>query len=471
MVLKGPAFVASRQDMHRPTLVEGVLIVRSSGLRSVFTFLLVMSSCSAAIGQRVQFPSLLGDGTVPPPATSAGTSSYAPATGTTVQPGTIAAPPANGAPPTFATPPQYGAQPAYTSPATTPNYAVPPAYGGGATFGQPAAPFNPLAPSLGPQVAPVGPVPGAQFNGTIQAPPSTWDPYAPPGSLQPSLLPQDPHLPYNTPAFTTGNVQRFLQEARLDYVWMAGHGEKEFGVNDAELCGTFALPFFHNTETPLLVTPGFAVHFWEGPVTTVADPADLPPVAYDAYLEGGWNPQVTQTFGGELSFRVGVYSDFKYVDEHSLRYQAKGLGVLSFSPNVKVKAGAWYLDRNRIKILPAGGIVWTPQGPDGNVVFEILFPNPRIAFRLADYQNTEWWLYGRGEYGGGAWTIKRTTGEKDRVDYNDLRASVGLEFIRPRFSGLFEVGIAFEREILYVMEPPPVTHPHSTFFLRGSLAY
>lgn len=439
------------------------------GLRFAAPLLLAVLCCSVALGQaRVQFPSLLGDGTVPAPATSSavtGAWPYPSAPNATVQPGAATTPS------TFATPPNYSPTPTPNYAPSTPNYAIPPAYNGGSTFGQPVAPINPLAPSLGPQTAPVGPVPGSPFNGAIQAPPATWDPYAPPGSVSPSLLPQDPYLPYNTPTFTAGNVQRFLQEARLDYVWMPGHGENEFGINDAELYGTFAIPFFHNTQTPLLVTPGFAAHFWEGPVTTPQDPADLPAVAYDAYLEGGWNPQVTQTFGGELAFRVGVYSDFNHFDQHSIRYQGKGLGVLSFSPNVKVKAGVWYIDRNRVKILPAGGIVWTPQGPDGNVVLDILFPNPRIAFRLADYQNTEWWLYGRGEYGGGAWTIKRANGDKDRVDYNDLRASAGLEFIRPRFSGLFEVGIAFEREIRYVTGPPVVTHPRSTVFLRGSLAY
>jgi hypothetical protein len=252
---------------------------------------------------------------------------------------------------------------------------------------------------------------------------------------------------------------------------MVGHGEKEFGINDIETYATFAIPFFHNTQTPLLVTPGFAVHLWEGPVTVPpTEMGDLPPVAYDAYLEGAWNPQVTQTFGGELSFRTGVYSDFKHINEHSIRYQGKGLAVLAFSPNVKVKAGVWYIDRNKIKILPAGGLIWTPQGPDGNVVFEILFPNPRIAFRLADYQNTEWWLYGRGEYGGGAWAVTRLDGP-DRVDYNDIRVAVGLEFIRPRFSGLFEVGGAFEREIIYHSGTPPATYPHPTVFLRGSVAF
>jgi len=96
-----------------------------------------------------------------------------------------------------------------------------------------------------------------------------------------------------------------------------------------------------------------------------------------------------------------------------------------------------------------------------------------MAFRLADYYNTEWWIYARGEYGGGSWMVDRADPNlgRDRIDYNDIRTSVGLEFIRPRFSGLFEVGVAFDREIVYVSTPPPVTRPRPTVFLRGSVAY
>ena len=68
----------------------------------------------------------------------------------------------------------------------------------------------------------------------------------------------------------------------------------------------------------------------------------------------------------------------------------KGLAVLTFSPSIKIKAGVWYLDRVVVKILPAGGICWTPN-PD--VYFDILFPNPKIGKRLTTWGNTDWWIY------------------------------------------------------------------------------
>lgn len=336
----------------------------------------------------------------------------------------------------------------------------------------------------------VGPVPGgsapaATLDGTIQSAPMDFDPYATYGTAPQPLFAQDPNLPLTTPSFMTGStfsfatMRRLIEEVRLDYVWMPGNGDDEFGIHDAELSTTFNFPFLWN-EAPLQVTPGFAVHYWNGPVSVLPTPADLPARAYDAYLDAAWEPRVTAWLRGELAFRVGVYSDFTTVNTDSLRYTGRGLLALAFSPSFSIKGGIWYLDRLRVKMLPAGGIVWTPGGPNGDVRFDILFPNPKLACRLRNIGDTDWWWYLRGEYGGGSWTVKRadfgvavpTSGIMDEVDYNDYRAAVGLEFIRPNgFTGLFEVGFAFEREILYQSGSPESFKPKETVFLRGGLAY
>ena len=271
-------------------------------------------------------------------------------------------------------------------------------------------------------------------------------------------------------------VQKFVQHVDLDYHWFVGHGEHELGINDADLSVTFALPIFYNSQTPLLITPGFAIHYWEGPVSELPAPADLPPQTYDAYLDAAWNPQLTPWFGGELDVRYGVYSDFNRVANDALRLTGKGMAVLTFSPSIKVKAGVWYLNRNVVKILPAGGICWTPN-PD--IYFDILFPNPKIGKRLTTWGNTEWWLYVSGDYGGGKWAIKRGSGlgvaeddQPDTFDYNDIRVAVGLEFNTLRqLHGMFEVGGAFSRELVYQSTLPPAFYPNNTVFLRAGLAY
>ncbi|MGW8256748.1 MAG: hypothetical protein ACWGMZ_04610, partial [Thermoguttaceae bacterium] len=308
-------------------------------------------------------------------------------------------------------------------------------------------------------------------------PPANWDPYGTPSpnSSPSALLPQDPYFQYGAPAMA---MTKAVQEVRLDYHWFAGHGDKELGINDVELNAKFAFPFFFNSETPLLVTPGFAAHYWEGPVSdpAVIDPADLPARTYDAYLDAAWNPQPLPWLGAELSFRIGTYSDFNVVTSSSLRYMGNGFAVVSLSPSVKLKGGIMYLDRNHIKLLPSGGIIWTPN-PD--IYFNILFPNPKVAKRLINYGSIEWWGYFSGDYGGGKWEISRSddvnpaiAGHRDSFDYNDIRLAVGLEFKTYRnFSGLFEIGGAFSRELRYVSLLPATYFPRNTVYIRGGLAY
>ena len=267
-------------------------------------------------------------------------------------------------------------------------------------------------------------------------------------------------------------MTKALQEIRLDYHWFAGHGANELGINDVELNAKFAIPFLYNPETPVLITPGFAVHYWEGPVSDpVTNRPSLPARTYDAYLDAAWNPQLLTWLGAELSFRIGVYDDFvRKVTIDSLRYTGTGLGVVSLSPNFKVKAGVMYIDREKIKLLPAGGVVWTPNS---DWYFNILFPNPKIGKRLINYGSAEWWLYCAGDYGGGAWHItQRDPTAYDDFDYNDIRISAGVEFKTHRnLNGWFEVGGAFSRELDYRDLDPPAVYPSNTVFLRAGLAY
>jgi len=316
------------------------------------------------------------------------------------------------------------------------------------------------------------------LDGTIQPPPPGWDPYGTPGSGPQSLLQQDPYYQvapgYGATAVAT--MQKWLQHVGFDYLWMPGNAQRELGINELELYATFALPFFYNTHAPLLITPGFEIHYWDGPQTFDPYYADLPPRTYDAWLDAAWKPEFTPWLGAELNFRIGVYSDFTEVTEDSLRYTGKGMMVLNLSPSFKLKGGIWYLDRVRVKLLPAGGFIWTPND---DIRFEILFPDPKIAKRLAVYLNTEWWAYARGEYGGDSWTVKRAAvappvvaGRIDQVDYNDLRFAVGVEFLRQSgLSGMFEVGLAFERELRYASGLPRAFYLNSTVFVGAGLAY
>ncbi len=352
---------------------------------------------------------------------------------------------------------------------------------GSTTFGTPLAQAPPQA--FGP-----GTVPGAGVQPAVPA----WDPYA-----NPATQPAVPYSPYAPSPFAPppptgprplypdglsgpappsgdwwGQLQqpmRFLQEVRLrDAFLFSSGGDQSLTVDDFETSATFAFPFLYD-KAPFLITPGFAMHFFGGPKTTATDPADLPPRTYDAFLDGAWQPQLNPWLSANLGVRVGVYTDFNTFTTRSIRIMGRGLGVIALTQDLQFAIGVVYLDRNRVKLLPAGGFVWTPS-PDAR--YEILFPNPKLARKFGTIATTEVWWYLAGEYGDGAWTVERAAGFSDSVDYNDIRVYLGAEgYTQRNLKVSIEVGYVFRREIIYRSGMPEKFVPDDTVMIRGGLAY
>jgi len=320
---------------------------------------------------------------------------------------------------------------------------------------------EPLPGSL-PGSSSIGPHSPVTLEGGIGPAPPNWDPYGTAGAGPSPVLQQDPYLPFDN---YTDMRQKLIKEIRFEYLWMPGKGAKEFGIDDLELSTTVSFPFLYNPDSPLLITPGFAVNYWRGPAGV-----PLPPRVYDAYLDAAWNPQIVpDRLSAELNFRIGVYSDFERVTNDSIRYMGQGLFVLALSPSYEIKAGVMYLDRNRVKLLPSGGLIW--KSPSKTVRLDILFPNPKLAWRLSSWGNNELWGYLSGDYGGDAWTITLPGNAAQSLDYNDIRVAVGVEFnhMNGLRTGFFEVGVAFERE-LYKLAGDSYGL-NSAVFLRGGIAF
>jgi hypothetical protein len=378
---------------------------------------------SLAWAQRVQFPTMVEQGAV----------SGAP----------TAAAPEWTTPQTFGTP---TAAPAAATPPSFDPYAAP--------LSSPApAPYSPYAPS------PYAPAPTAS---PYTAP--YVDPYAgAPGALYPQGLEPAPIMPQGS---SFGQPLRFLQDLRLRWTWLAPIGSDSLGINDIQTGASFAVPFF-KTSSPLVITPGFGMQFWQGPVTEAPAFADLPARTYDAYLDSAWYPTITPWLSAQIGVRIGAYTDFNTFSANSIRYMGRGLGVVSLTPTLQIAAGIVYIDRLLIKMFPAGGVIWTPN-PDAK--YEFLFPNPKLARRMTTLGNTDLWIYGWGEYGGGSWTIQRI-GFNDQFDYNDIRFGAGLETFGYRgVHGYFEVAYAFNRQILY-RSGTPNYYPSDTVMLRAGIDY
>ena len=271
----------------------------------------------------------------------------------------------------------------------------------------------------------------------------------------------------------TDQYLRLFQGPRFRHAYLHGDdASNALAINDTDLSLAFVIPNFFFSTQPLYLLPSFSLHQWAGPKSPST--ADLPPLAYSAFLDSGWQSDPARILGAELGLRVGVFSDFSTAIGDSLRIQGRGIGRIRVTPKVTLKGGVLYLDRNRVKLLPAGGVLWQPN-PDTR--FDLFFPEPKLAHYLATVGTADTWWYVGGYYGGGSWTVKRDSGVKESMDINDIRLVLGLEWGRNdqmrdgRRIGFFEAGYVFDRELLYKHSTFDNLDLQDTFMLRAGIGF
>ncbi len=372
--------------------------------------------------------------------------------------------PVTGAPP--AVQPAFGAVPGFSAPAAASPSPYGPPLGSTppGTFGPPL-PFDPYSP-----------------NGAAAS--QFWSSPSPPPALPNSALPPNPAAaPYgsqwapavtgqpqgqylfpngfgdpNAPGYNPYDALRLVHDVRFrDTYVTTGNNPDDLGINDAEVSVSFTFPNFLTTGQPLFITPAFAIHNWDGPSDGIHH---LPGSAYSAYLDLQYATDPNLQIGAELGGRVGVYTAFDTLTKDSIRFQGLALGVVRLTPTLTAKLGVMYLDRNDIKILPAGGLLWEPN-PQLRV--DLFFPQPRISQYVSTVGTYEVWWYLAGEYGGGAWTVKPLPNAPTQgIDINDFRASLGVEWSSPRgLNGFVEGGYVFKRRLVY-------TAPYEEFSLANA---
>lgn len=265
---------------------------------------------------------------------------------------------------------------------------------------------------------------------------------------------------------------RFFLGPRFRHTWVASDKDPtSLETNDSDLSLVFGIPNFLASNQPLYLIPSFSMHTFEGPRLATAD---IPSRAYSAFLDAGWESDPIRTFGLELGARVGIFSNFDTFNSDSLRVMGKALGRVRLTPNATLRGGAFYIDRNRYKIIPAGGILWLPNQ---DTRFDLFFPEPKLAHYLTTVGTQDVWWYLTGYYGGGTWTVTRASGDEDSIDINDFRIALGLDFGRNdtlrqgRRLGFIEAGYAFHRELLFDARPMDNTDLQDAFVLRAGIGY
>jgi hypothetical protein len=401
--------------------------------------------------------------------------------------------------------PASGPSPTGTAPAPFSNpYGGSPVMGGSSTQMAPLGSGQSLAGvSLGqPVFDPYSASPGGSYQANPPSifggpsPPSTTPPgfygeaptYAPPSAVPPSFGGAYPSSPpalfpngfgpsqggfLGSSGTIAGAPTQLIHGPRFRHTWLGG---SDLQSHDTDLSLVLTYPNFLFSNQPLYVAPSFALHLWDGPgPPQVAPETDLPSRAYSAYLDTLWRSDPNLFFGGEAGVRVGLFTDFDTLNSDSLRIMGQGLLRLRVTPTVTARGGVIYVNRNRIKLIPAGGILWQPNP---QTRFDIYFPQPKLAQYLTTLGNQDLWWYVGAEYGGGSWTVKRAVdGQSDQVDINDIRLVLGLEwgpgewFREGRRLGFLEAGWVTDRELLYARRVDDSTSLSDTFMLRAGIGY
>lgn len=254
----------------------------------------------------------------------------------------------------------------------------------------------------------------------------------------------------------------FFQKLAFTGTYIDRGSLASFGLNELDLSLTVAVPA-PTRQWPMLITPAFNVIYVDGPTTP-----DLPARLYETYVDFLWVPRLSSRWTAILGVAPSVYSDFDVDDDDAFRLTGKGLIRYDWTPErLQIIAGVLYLNRDDVRLLPAGGIIWLPA-PDKK--YELLFPRPKLAHRISCGPGYSDWLYVGGEFGGNTWAIRRA-GVVDKVTLRDFRILFGLERKRNGGAGrIIEVGYVFSRTAEFSSGIPDV-NADDTALVRGGVTF
>jgi hypothetical protein len=292
------------------------------------------------------------------------------------------------------------------------------------------------------------------------------EPLLPDGVAPPGQPPQE----FEPPAgrrLPPGAKPGALQQAIVTVTTLPRFGAAGLGLTTLDTSLTIGLPA-PTVDSPLLLTPGFGTTF----IDEASGPSDpgLPAQLSEAWIQARWLRKVGQRLGVDLAVAPGWYSDLVADIPQALRITGHGFGAWEARDDLRIVAGVIYLDRYDVNLLPAGGLLWTP-GDDRR--FELIFPRPRLAWRVAETARAAQWAYVAGEFGGNQWAVRRDSGVDDVVVYQDYRLLVGWER-RPADLGMswrLETGWVTGRLVEYYLTDSGAVRPSDTFLVRAGVWY
>ena len=193
---------------------------------------------------------------------------------------------------------------------------------------------------------------------------------------------------------------------------------------------------------------------------------EVPDVLYQFELQFFYRREFSERVSVLAIASPAIRSDLT-TDDRALRLFA--LGLLNWEwirDRVTLSAGVVMLGRADLPVLPALGLLWTPNR---RTRFDLRFPLARVSYRLTkNGAQSETWGYLTGGLGGTTWAVTRTDQETDEFSLRDYRLLAGWERIVSGGGGCFaEIGIAMGRRLEWEHPELEVSIPTSAMIQAG----
>lgn len=265
-----------------------------------------------------------------------------------------------------------------------------------------------------------------------------------------------------------GSRNGFFQKIKGSATYMPAPDSLSIGWVDLRTDLVTALPFF-TRENPIIITPSYTLHFLDGPANL-----NLPPRLNDAQIDFHVFRVFDNHWIADFAVTPGIFADDHSFDSsEALRINGRAVGVYAPTIDVKYALGVTYLDGGWAKIVPVAGVIYTPTD---DVEYQLLFPTPKIAWRLNDWspipKRDERWVYVALDYGNQAWAIEQPNGEPDVLASRDYRVLFGIE--RRLVGGIshtVEIGYVFNRDLKVASVSGDDISQGSTVMLRVGVWY
>ncbi|MCU0875026.1 MAG: hypothetical protein MUE50_22065 [Pirellulaceae bacterium] len=273
-------------------------------------------------------------------------------------------------------------------------------------------------------------------------------------------MPEDV-LPPHTPPLAA-HKNGFFQKLSFTATEIFPDGGDGLGILETELFAAFALPA-PTTDSPLVIVPTLDVQFPDSPSYT-----ELPATLYATYLDLIWLPRISPSLEGILSVGAGCYSDFEG-DDDGFRLTGRAIARYDWTPDrLQLVLGVLYINRYHTKLIPAAGVVWKPTE---DLTLDLVFPQAKLARRMAFGAGFENWIYLSAGFGGNSWSIVDAAGDPDVLILKDWRIMLGWEQVRDGGAGYrVEVGYVFSREIEFALTQT-YFYPDDTMLARGVVTF